>query len=236
MPSSQTRWHRVRDAEALARAACERILVTAELAIAARGQFRIVLAGGRTPEMTYRQLAQRHIQGSHPVQWSRWVVYYGDERCLPEQDPERNSMMATKALITLVGIPPAQHHVIPAERGPHAGMARYAEVIEPALPFDLVLLGLGEDGHTASLFPDHAHSADEWVHAVYNAPKPPPERVSLSAKALSATHSLWVLVSGENKRTALHAWQRGTALPITQVQPADGVDVLIDDAAWSQPV
>jgi 6-phosphogluconolactonase len=97
--------------------------------------------------------------------------------------------------------------------------------------FDTVLLGMGEDGHTASLFPGHVNSSDETVHAVYNSPKPPPERVTLSAKTLSQTRQLLFLVTGEGKRDAVQQWRQGIILPVALIRPESGVDVYIDAAA-----
>ncbi len=225
MNTASLRWHLLEDAEAVAREASRRILNTAALAIASRGRFRIVLAGGRTPEQAYRLLAAADSD------WARWEVYYGDERCLPENSPERNSAMAAQAWLDHVPIPFDQVHPIPAQLGPVEGARGYATHVAAALPFDLVLLGLGEDGHTASLFPGQPHPGNDLVQAVFTAPKPPPERVSLSVQALSNTHELLVLVTGAGKRTAVAAWRRGAQLPIGQLHPAAGIDVLIDRLA-----
>jgi 6-phosphogluconolactonase len=216
------RWHRFPNAQALARAAAEAVLDTAREAIAAADEFRIVLAGGRTPELAYRMLAQAEAD------WSRWRIYFGDERCLPAEDPERNSRMVRSVWLDRVAIPPGNVFPIQAELGPEAAAERYAELVRDALPFDLVLLGMGEDGHTASLFPGHAHAPAELVHAVHQAPKPPPERVSLSAAALGSAHRILILVSGAGKREAVQRWRSGEALPVAGIRGPAGVDVLID--------
>ncbi|OQW95929.1 MAG: 6-phosphogluconolactonase [Beggiatoa sp. IS2] len=219
-----TRWHLLENPEAVAQEARQRIVTAAHRAITERGHFRIVLAGGQTPEQTYRLL--RHASSD----WAHWYVYYGDERCVPEDAPERNSVMAASAWLNHVAIPKEHIFPIPAHLGAAGATARYADVISTVLPFDMVLLGLGEDGHTASLFPGHAHPSGEWVHAVYAAPKPPPERVSLSVTAFSNTRQLLFLVTGVNKRAAVTAWRRGECLPAAQVCPQVGVDVLLDRA------
>jgi 6-phosphogluconolactonase len=95
----------------------------------------------------------------------------------------------------------------------------------------MVLLGMGEDGHTASLFPNHHHDENELAHAVYNSPKPPPERVSLSAKALSNTQQLLFLITGANKQDAVKAWRTGANLPVATIVPENPIDVYIDSAA-----
>lgn len=219
------RWHVFEDAQAVAREAARRVLDSAHQAIGARGVFRVVLAGGRTPEQCYRLLA-----GSE-ADWARWAIYFGDERCLPPDDNERNSQMASRAWLDHVPIAAARVHSIPAERGAAEAARAYTSAVEAALPFDLVLLGMGEDGHTASLFPGRAHADGELVHAVHDAPKPPPDRVSLSAAALNDAHTVIALVTGQGKRNALDRWKAGEPLPIAAIGGRAGVDVLLDRAA-----
>jgi 6-phosphogluconolactonase len=128
---------------------CDRreILDQANAAIAKRGRFRLVLAGGTTPTAAYRLLRDRDAD------WAAWHLYHGDERCLAVGDPERNSLVADEAWLHHVPVPRTQVHPIPAELGAEPAAEAYAAVVAEALPFDLVLLGIGEDGHTASLFP-----------------------------------------------------------------------------------
>lgn len=213
------------DADAVALEAAQRILQSAARAIAEHGLFRIVLAGGRTPEAAYRLLV------GADTDWSRWEIYFGDERCLPVDDAERNSLMAARALLDPVAIPAANIHPIPAEHGAEAAAKAYQPVIRAALPFDLVLLGIGEDGHTASLFPGQQHPAGQLVHAVHNAPKPPPDRVSLGAGALSEAREVLILATGAGKRAAIKAWRAGEPLPIAAIGGPAYVDVLLDRAA-----
>jgi 6-phosphogluconolactonase len=222
---SPTRWHVFDDADAVAAQAAQRILQAASLAITERGLFRIVLAGGRTPQAAYRLLV------GADTDWSSWEIYFGDERCLPVNDEERNSLMAARALLDSVAIPATHVHPILAERGAEAAAGEYEPVVRAALPFDLVLLGMGEDGHTASLFPGQQHPADQLVHAVHNAPKPPPDRVSLSASALSEAREVLILVTGAGKRAAILGWRAGERLPIANIGGPAQVDVLLDKAA-----
>lgn len=196
-------------------------------AMAARGTFRLCLAGGTTPREAYRLLA------AQDVAWVQWQLYYGDERCLPVDDPQRNSHMVRAVWLDRADFPVANHHPIPAELGAAEGARAYAALFPAALPFDMVLLGMGEDGHTASLFPGHTHAPEATVHAVYNSPKPPPERVSLSRATLEQTRALLVLVTGAGKYEAVQAWREGAALPVASLTPACGVEVLVDEAAWS---
>jgi 6-phosphogluconolactonase len=223
-------WHVLEDAEAVAQEAARRALAAAEQAIDRRGRFRIVLAGGSTPERAYRLLAGAQAD------WGRWQVYFGDERCLPADHPQRNSVMAARAWLSFVPIPAVEIHSIPAQLGAEPAALAYRAVVEQALPFDLVLLGMGEDGHTASLFPGHDHSAGEWVQAVHHAPKPPPDRVSLGRAALSAADRVCFLVTGSGKREAVRRWRAGEPLPVAQVRGRSRTDVLIDRAAFGEPL
>jgi 6-phosphogluconolactonase len=218
-------WHCLETAEQVAEAAYEQILEAATIAIAERGKFKIVLAGGITPEKVYRLLAQ--VQ----TDWSKWYIYYGDERCLHKDHPDRNSILATQAFLNKVAIPAAQIFTIPAELGAEQGAKNYQKTVAQALPFDLVLLGMGEDGHTASLFPGHQHDIDELTHAVYNSPKPPPERVSISAKALGNAQQVIFLITGSNKQKAIKLWRSGADLPVATIV-SDKIDIYIDRDAY----
>jgi len=215
-------WHRLADPAAVARDAAARILKAADEAIAQRGTFRLVLAGGRTPEATYRLLA------GADADWSHWEIYFGDERCLPADHADRDDTMAARAWLDHVDIPRQRIHIIPAGLGPTEGALRYAAEISAALPFDLVILGLGVDGHTASLFPGHDHPEQKLVVPVTNAPKPPSERISLSAKALSQTRQVLVLVTGKEKRHAVARWKAGENIPIAGIVPSGPLEILLD--------
>jgi len=217
-----TRWHICEDAAAVAAEAARRILLAAATAIAARGVFRIVLAGGRTPLRTYRLLSQAADD------WTGWHLYFSDERCLPPDHAGRNSRAAALAWLDQVPIPAPNIHLIPAELGAEAAAAAYRHPVSTALPFDLVTLGMGEDGHTASLFPDQVHPAAELTLPIHGVPKPPPDRVSLSARALSDAREIMILVTGAEKRSPIAAWRAGEPLPVADIGGTGGVDVLID--------
>jgi 6-phosphogluconolactonase len=221
----ETRWHVLADPQVLAAVVCARILESARNAISRHGVFRIVLAGGSTPAAVYRQLA------ATASDWSCWQIYFGDERCLPADHPERNSVMAAGNWLAQVPLPRANIHPIEAELGATAAATAYTAVVRAAQPFDLVLLGMGEDGHTASLFPGQQHAAGELVHAVHDAPKPPPDRVSLGVAALNAAAAVLVLVSGPGKHAAVQRWKQGEDLPVARMHARAGVDVYIDNAA-----
>lgn len=213
-------WKPYDSIELLAEAACQRVLDAAKKAIAEKGSFKVVLAGGTAPVKAYQLLSGK------TADWRKWHIYYGDERCLPVDDQARNSLVAEQKWLDLVPIPKAQIYRIPAELGAAVGAEQYAKDIAQAGTFDLVLLGMGEDGHTASLFPNHIHSLDELTHAVHNSPKPPSDRVSLSAKALSNTAELIFIVSGD-KQEAITAWKNKEDLPVIHLCPKSEVDVLL---------
>ena len=213
-------------ADALGEAASE--------AIAARGAFHLVLAGGTTPLALYRELAARNVGDA------QWHVWHGDERCLPAGHPDRNSVAIDAAWLSGSAIPLANRRAIPVDQGatvnsPEVAAAQYASWLANVSDFDVVLLGMGEDGHTASLFPGHdwgtaPGSAD--VLAVHDAPKPPPERVSLSAARLSRSRRVWFVITGSGKRHALRNWATGVALPIAAVQGRQQTLAWVDAPAW----
>lgn len=209
---------------ALAAAARQRILAAAANAIRARRRFLIVLAGGNTPRAAYRLLRDARAD------WSAWQIYFGDERCLPRDHAARNSRMAEEAWLDHVAVPALQRHPIPGELGAAAAAQAYGATLRPVAAFDLVLLGLGEDGHTASLFPGHAWGevpGSPATLAVLDAPKAPRERVSLSAARLSYAREVLFMVAGDSKRDALAHWRAGAAIPASAIRPAAGVDVLV---------
>lgn len=195
----------------LVRTLADTLLRQAATAIATHGRFHLVLAGGSTPRALYEELASRHAGDDH------WHIWYGDERCLPADHPERNSVMAESAWLAESHIPPGQRRPIPGERGAEAAAAEYAAWLDGIPAFDLVLLGIGEDGHTASLFPGHVWNGAD-VLAVHDAPKPPPDRVSLSAVRLADSQAVWFVVTGAGKRDALQRWEAGETLPAAAVR------------------
>ncbi|HZW26351.1 MAG TPA: 6-phosphogluconolactonase [Gallionella sp.] len=203
------------DIDSLSSAAARRIAELAAEAIATRGVFRIALAGGETPRRCYEQLR------GLPLDWARVQVYFGDERCLPVGDAQRNDTMARETLLDNVAIPAANVHGIPAELGAVAAATNYAATLGSE-PLDLALLGMGEDGHTASLFPGNPATASrDAVVAVFGAPKPPPERVSLGMATLNAARHKLFLVAGAGKRAALERIEQGEPLPAAIVKDAE---------------
>lgn len=227
MPATGVRWTRVNDVDELYAMARQRILGAAARTIELRGEFLLVLAGGETPRGLYRLMRTANTD------WSHWHVYFSDERCLPPTDPARNSRMAADQWLDHVAIPHDHVHTIAAELGAIAGALAAVERLRSVREFDFVLLGLGEDGHTASLFPGHewglAADAPDAL-AVIDAPKSPRERVSLSAARLSRAHEVMFLVAGESKRDAVARWRAQETIPAAAIRPARGVDVLVESA------
>ena len=224
--STQPIWETLDDTDKLAHRAVELISAAARRAIERHGIFRIVLSGGSAPQRCYRLLADT------TQHWPAWQVFFGDERCLAEQDPARNLNMARSQLLSRVPIPASHIHCPAVELGCAVAAAAYAELIRPQLPFDLVLLGMGDDGHTASLFTGRTHAADALCEAVLDAPKPPPARVSMGIAALRQTHEVLVLASGAAKRPAVARWRaEEAALPVFAVTRGLSGHVLLDRAA-----
>jgi 6-phosphogluconolactonase len=222
---NRTRWITVADSRSLSLEACRRIVAAADRAIRRAGRFLIVVAGGNTPLPTYRMLC------AEQADWARWQVYFGDERCLPKDDPGRNSRSVADAWLRHVPIPAENVHAIAAELGATEAALAYADLLRDVGDFDLVLLGLGEDGHTASLFPGHdlGTSADSAAAlAIYDAPKPPQQRVSLSAARLSRASEVLFLVEGTAKKDAVTKWRAGDGIPARAIQSRTGVDVLVE--------
>lgn len=224
----QSRWHVFDTLGELEDAAVARILAAADEAIIAHGAFHLVLAGGTTPRHVYEALRAERAD------WRKWHIYFGDERCLPPEHPDRNSRMAMTTWLAHVPIPASQIHEIPAERGAEAAAHAYAEILKPVSRFDLVLLGLGEDGHTASLFPMQAwERAISWppVLPVHDAPKPPPDRISLSPDRLSASKDVLFLVTGAGKSDAVCDWREGVVIPASRICGQAQTDIYLDELA-----
>jgi 6-phosphogluconolactonase len=221
-------WRVFADADALVGELSAALCAEAAAAIAARGAFHLVLAGGTTPLALYRALASQ--QAGNP----RWHVWYGDERCLPADHPERNSGAIEAVWLAASAIPPENRRPIPAERGSHEAATVYTEWLANVADFDVVLLGMGEDGHTASLFPgtpldSHGDNAD--VLAVHDAPKPPSERVSLSVARLNRSQRVWFVITGAGKHEALVRWKHGEPLPVSAIHGKQQTAAWLDRAA-----
>ncbi|MFC8795562.1 6-phosphogluconolactonase [Streptomyces cinereoruber] len=204
-----------RDKELMAQAAAARLITRIVDAQAARGSASVVLTGGRNGNGLLAALGSAPARDA--VDWSRLDLWWGDERYLPDGDPERNVTQAREALLDRVPLDPARVHAMPASDGPYgddveAAAAAYAEELAAAAgpgdggvpAFDVLMLGVGPDTHVASLFPElpAVHETERTVVGVRGAPKPPPVRISLTLPAIRAAREVWLLAAGEDKAKA----------------------------------
>ena len=230
-----------KDADELSRAAADLFVTLAVQSIRERGRFLVALSGGSTPMALYRLLARE------PIDWTRIHVFWGDERLVPPEDPENSYGQAWEALLKHIPIPTENIHRVASELDPVAAARDYASILrEFAAPpldwprFDLVLLGLGEDGHTASLFPGSPVDATEPVIAVtaqYQGR--PARRVTLTPPVFNAARQVIFLVTGANKAVTLRGvfddYNSSEQIPAKRIQPADGqVTWLVDKAAGKE--
>ena len=193
-------------------------------AVTEHGIFHWVLAGGSTPEVCYRLLRDEDLP------WQNVHIWFGDERALPQGHKDRNETMAREALLNHVSIPENNIHTISFPASTEEAAMEYAQAMSAVPAFDLVLLGMGEDGHTASLFPDNpALENSELAVPVYASPKPPAERVSMSFKALNNHQQAIILATGASKAVILKDIAEGADLPVTHINKAIWV---VDQAAW----
>jgi 6-phosphogluconolactonase len=253
MPSERTRTGPelllCSDPDAVTQRAVAHVVEAASSALSARNRFSIALSGGSTPRPIYQSLAR--FPTRRRVDWTRVEVFWSDERCVPPDDERSNYRMAREALLDPVGVPQERIHRIRAE-DPDADRAAadYERVLRWALGnaagrpprIDLVLLGLGAEGHTASLFPGSAaFDSERLVFAVRNAGDPPPsvDRITLTPAAINAARDVLFLVAGAEKAEAVRATLEGprdpTRWPAQAIAPQEGrVIWMVDQAAASK--
>lgn len=234
------------DAARLADTAARRFIFAANTAIQARGEFIVALSGGSTPREVYSRLAREPFVSS--LDWSRVRILWGDERCVPPDHAESNFRMARETLLDHVPVPEANVHRIRGEDDPAVAAATYERVLRtvlrtpsgpprhvPASRLDLILLGLGSDGHTASLFPggDSLRANARWVVAEY-VRGASMWRVSLTPIVINAAAEIAFVVSGDAKaaivRKVLEGPDRPQELPAQLIAPATGRLVWLLDA------
>ena len=230
------------DTDALVAAAGDRLADAIASAIAARGKAWIVLTGGGTGIALLKRL------GSHPVDWSRVHLFWGDDRFVPHDDPERNELQAREALLDHVDIPAANIHPMAPSDGDFgddigAAAAGYSDTLaalsesgEPTPAFDVHLLGMGGEGHINSLFPDTdaVREAHRMVVGVTDSPKPPPRRITLTLPAVRRSREVWLVVSGAAKADAVAAGVEGVdpiELPAAGAVGTERTVWLLDTAA-----
>jgi 6-phosphogluconolactonase len=231
------------DAAAVAEAAAEHLIALASDALAQCERFCLVLSGGATPRALYARLARPEVAGR--VDWSRVHLFWGDERCVPTDHPESNYRMVWDVWLRHAAIPAENIHRIRGEMPPPEAAAEYERELraffapEPLPRFDLVLLGMGEDGHTASLFPASPalHERHQWAMAVETR-KPSPWRVTLTPPAINAAAHVVFLVTGaakaERLREVLHGPREPGRLPAQIIEPAScSLTWMVDAAAGS---
>jgi 6-phosphogluconolactonase len=235
------------DASSLSRTAADEVARILSAAVRQRGQAAMALAGGSTPRATYAELAAGHRQGTRPAPWEQVHFFFGDERMVPLEHPDSNHRMARESLLDHLPLPPGHVHAVPTEREPAAAARAYEEVLrqtcgsDAGTPrLDLVLLGMGADGHTASLFPGttaleerSAWVAPNWV------PRLQAHRVTLTFPVLQQAREVLFLVTGADKanvvREALRPRDGDPRHPAGQVRPAAGRLVwLLDEAAAAE--
>ncbi len=234
---------RAADPAALAWLAAERVSQLAAEAVAARGAFSVALAGGSTPRALYQLLADPSAPSRHRIPWTSVDAFFGDERAVPPDDPQSNYRMARTALLDRV--PVGSVHRMEGELGAAEAAARYQAELRthfgdvPVPRFDLVLLGLGTDGHTASLFPGSPAllESGRWVVA---APGPPPstERITLTVPVLEAARTAVFLAAGPDQSEPVRRLVRPGAgeepIPAARIRFGGSARLLIDAAAAGQ--
>ena len=182
-------------------------------AVSARGVCHLLVPGGSSPQAFFLHLA------GHELPWHRLHLYPSDERCVPVGDRERNDRMIDEVLLSRANMPSGNLHRIPAELGPEAGARCYAQTLESIPAFDVAVLGVGSDGHIASLLPGHPALYDcRDAVPVTGAPKPPPSRVTVGLRRLRAAGSRHVIALGAEKQAAFCRADRSGALPVVQLE------------------
>jgi len=206
-------WQNFDDATTLVHAVCDLIEARLHEALASRNEFHLVFPGGRSVVPVLEELARRSIS------WRGVHLYMTDERCVGAGDEQRNDRLVDDYLLSRIDAGGVTFHRIPAESGPEQGAALFEEELAQQPVFDLAILGIGEDGHTASLFSDTLGQEATQVLPVVDSPKPPPERVSLGYGRLASARERIVLVMGREKRGIVESVRAGDEFPVTRAQP-----------------
>ncbi|MBK9163617.1 MAG: 6-phosphogluconolactonase [Acidobacteria bacterium] len=233
-----------KDPDSVAEKAAEFFIDCGRKAIAERGRFNVVLSGGSTPKLMFKKLAVKLTQAKSPIELENIYFFLGDERMVPPNSDESNFRMANDLLLQPASVPEANIFRYRTELEPHVAASGYAAAIREhfstanGIPvFDLVFLGLGTDGHTASLFPgtDVLFETYELVSAVF-VPQLDAFRLTLTVPVLNAAVAVAFLVTGEDKRNVLRRVREGDErLPASLISPAGELLWFADEAAAGQP-
>ncbi len=226
------------DADDLAYAVASRLITRVVDAQSTGGVAQVVLTGGRVAAVVYQAVAESPARNQ--IDWQRVEFWWGDERFLPDGDPDRNETQVREALLSHLDVDPARVHPMPADtgQGAEAAAAAYAEELAAAgsPKFDVLMLGVGPDGHVASLFPGYPQLqvTDAAAVAVHDSPKPPPTRVSLTFPRLDRAREIWFVVSGEDKADAVAQALSGGDVPAAHPMGQDRTLWFLDQAAASK--
>jgi 6-phosphogluconolactonase len=219
--------------EALGHSVAHWVAKLSQKAIAARGRFIVALSGGSLPKIIGPALVVEPLRSQ--IEWSAWHVFWADERCVPQTHPDSNYFVAKEYLFDQIPIPPAQIYNPNTALDPVQTATDYQHTLSYIFStlrlssppsFDLILLGLGEDGHTASLFPGHPllQETERWVAPIFDSPKPPPERITLTLPALNNAQAVGFITAGAGKADVLAQifGSPPVALPAQRVNPIKG--------------
>ena len=216
-------WFNYDDFNIVSKAAADFIAKEIETCLSRKDICHVILSGGNTPQVCLQNLAGKNLP------WGKIHWYLGDERCYPRSHPDRNDVMLDKNLWSLIG--KKNIHLIQTELGAEKAAELYRDEIAKVDYFDIAFLGMGEDGHTASLFPENkALDDNRSVVPVFDSPKPPSDRVSLSLQTLSNAHCRVVLASGSSKAEIIQRVKEGEVLPINRI---GAINWFIDQDALS---
>ena len=215
-----------KDAEAVAEAVADYLFDRINACVIEKDICHVLLPGGTTPARCMDLLAEK------PLSWDRIHWYPGDERCYPKGHAERNDVMIYQHLFSRPDSVVENFHPIPAELGAEQAADKYRAFFDHIRSIDIAVLGMGEDGHTASLFPGNpALDSNDSIVAVHDSPKPPDDRVSFGLQTLRYAGESILIATGSNKREAIAKLESGEPIPVTMIEP----DVcFLDTAAAGQ--
>lgn len=223
------------DHETLSRTAAQQICTLVRTTLTDQEVFTLALSGGSTPRQTYERLAEATLP------WTQIHLFWGDDRFVPHDHPQSNVRLVRNTLLDSIEIPDTNVHPMPTTGAPDDAAAAYADTLHHAFAdrshtFDLVFLGVGEDGHTASLFPEHDPSPSDpkWVRAVSAPPRHAvAQRLTCTLPVINDARQAFVLASGASKQAPAHAalHEQDASLPITRVRPRERILWLLDEDA-----